>query len=216
LLELVKLLLNSVLSRKGARFSTINMKNFYLDTPMLDPKYVRIKLSDIPEEFIKEYNLPGLDHNGWIYFKICQGCYSLPQAGILANDLLQSCLVAEGFYKAASTPGLWRHKWRPLQFCLIVDYFGVEYVGIEHFNYLLELLKKFHGVQFNMAGNKLAGISIKCVCPSPMVPRHISLRKVMHLSSSMMPASTESRKLLALYSTTPGQSTTNSSLLSVP
>jgi hypothetical protein len=42
-----------------------------------------------------------------------------------------------------------------------VDDFGVKYVGIEHFNYLLELLKKFHGVQFNMAGNKLAGISIK-------------------------------------------------------
>ncbi len=162
LLKLVKLLLNSVLSRKGAWFSTIDIKNFYLDTPMPDPEYVCIKLSDIPEEFIKEYNLPGRDRDGWIYFEICQGCYGLPQAGILANDLLRSRLVAEGFCKAASTPGLWCHKWRPLQFCLIMDYFGVEYVGIEHFNYLLELLKKFHGVQFNMAGNKLAGISIKC------------------------------------------------------
>ena len=42
-----------------------------------------------------------------------------------------------------------------------MDDFGVEYVGIEHFNYLLNLLKKFHGVQFNMAGDKLAGISIQ-------------------------------------------------------
>ena len=165
-LELVKLLINSVLSRKGARFSTIDLKNFYLDTPMPDPEYVRIKLSDIPEEFIKEYNLAGRDHDGWIYFEICQGCYGLPQAGILANDLLRTRLVAEGFYEAASTPGLWRHKWRPLQFYLIVDdfgveYVGVEYVGVEHFDYLLNLLKKFHGVQFNMAGNKLAGISIQ-------------------------------------------------------
>ena len=39
-LELVKLLLNSVLSRKGARFSSINLKNFYLDMPMPDPEYV--------------------------------------------------------------------------------------------------------------------------------------------------------------------------------
>ena len=160
-LELVKLLLNSVLSRKGARFSTIDLKNFYLDTPMPEPEYVRIKLSDIPDEFIKEYNLTGRDRDGWIYFEIRQGCYGLPQAGILANDLLRSRLVTEGFYEAASTPGLWRHKWRPLQFCLIVDDFGVEYVGIEHFNYLLNLLKKFHGVQFNMAGDKLAGISIQ-------------------------------------------------------
>jgi hypothetical protein len=59
LLELVKLLLNSVLSRKGALFSTIDLKNFYLDTPMPDPKYVCIKLSDIPVKFIKEYNLLG-------------------------------------------------------------------------------------------------------------------------------------------------------------
>jgi hypothetical protein len=51
-LELVTLLLNSVLSRKGARFSTINLKNLYLDTPMPNSEYVRIKLSNIPEEFI--------------------------------------------------------------------------------------------------------------------------------------------------------------------
>ena len=66
-----------------------------------------------------------------------------------------------GYYEAASTPGLWRHKWRPIQFCLNVDDFGIEYVGIEHFNHLLDLLKKYHGVQFDMYGTKFAGIDIK-------------------------------------------------------
>jgi hypothetical protein len=42
-LELVKLLLNSVLSRKGARFSTINIKNFYLDILMPDPEYPQLR-----------------------------------------------------------------------------------------------------------------------------------------------------------------------------
>ncbi len=65
-LELVKLMLNSVLSCKGARFSTIDLKQFYLDTPMIDPEYVSIKISDIPAEFIQEYKLAGTDHNGWI------------------------------------------------------------------------------------------------------------------------------------------------------
>ena len=87
-LELVKLLLNSVLSHSGTRFSSINLKNFYLDTPMLDPKYVPVKIADIPTEFIEEYNLQGRDRDGWIYFGIFQGCYGLPQAGILANNLL--------------------------------------------------------------------------------------------------------------------------------
>jgi hypothetical protein len=161
LLELLKLLLNSVLSWKGACFSYINLKNFYLDTHMHEPKYANIKIFDIPDEFIDKYKLTGLNGDGWIYFKICQGCYGLPQAGILANDLLHSCLEAKGFYEAASTPGLWHHEWRPIQFCLIVDNFRVEYVGLEHFNYCLGVLKKFHGVKYNMAGNKFAGMDIE-------------------------------------------------------
>lgn len=116
---------------------------------------------DIPAEFIKEYNLAGRDHDGWIYYKIRQGCYGLPQAGLLTNNLLRSCLVVEGYYESASTPGLWGHKWRPIQFCLLVDDFGVEYVRIENFNHLLDLLKKYHGVQFSLAGDKFTGIHIK-------------------------------------------------------
>ena len=169
-LELIKLMINSVISRKGARFACIDITNFYLDTPMEDPEYVRIKITDIPEEFILEYGLAGLeDKNGWIYFEIRRGCYGLPQAGILANNLLCGRLEEEGYYKAHSTPGLWRHKWRPIQFCLIVDDFGVEYVGIEHFNHLLELLKKYHQIQTNMTGDKIAGINVQWDFPGRRV-----------------------------------------------
>ncbi len=128
---------------------------------MPEPKYVHIKILDIPDEFIDKYKLKGLDRDGWIYFKIHQGCYGLPQAGILANNLLRSRFEAKGFYEAASTPGLWHHKWRPIQFCLIIDNFDVEYVGLEHFNYLLGILKKLDGMQYNMAGNKFAGMDIE-------------------------------------------------------
>jgi hypothetical protein len=70
-------------------------------------------------------------------------------------------LEEEGYYKAHSTPGLWRHKWLPIQCCLIVHDFGVEYAGIEHFNHLLELLKKYHQIQTNMARDKIAGINVQ-------------------------------------------------------
>ncbi len=63
---------------------------------MEDSEYVRIKITDIPEEFILEYGLAGMeDKNGWIYFEIRQGCYGLPQAGILANNLLRGQLKEE-------------------------------------------------------------------------------------------------------------------------
>ncbi len=62
-LELVKLLLNSVLSCPGTRFSSIDLKNFYLDTPMPNPEYIRIEIADIPAEFIEEYNLQGCNRD---------------------------------------------------------------------------------------------------------------------------------------------------------
>ena len=42
-LELVKLIINI------ARFSSFDIKNFYLPTPMENPEYVRVKLEYIPQ-----------------------------------------------------------------------------------------------------------------------------------------------------------------------
>ena len=47
-LELVKLMINSVLSRRGAKAACFDIKNLYLDTPMDEPEYMRIKIKDIP------------------------------------------------------------------------------------------------------------------------------------------------------------------------
>ena len=88
-------------------------------------KCVRINLSDIPPEFIEEYNLTEAAQNGWIYFDILRGCYGLPQSGRLANDLLCTRLEKAGYYEAATIPGLWSHKWRTIRFFLLVDDFGI-------------------------------------------------------------------------------------------
>ncbi len=64
---------------------------------MPELEYICIKILDIPQEFINKYKLTDLNRDGWIYFEIRQGCYGLPQAGILPNNLLPSHLEAEGF-----------------------------------------------------------------------------------------------------------------------
>ena len=48
-----KLLFNSVISTKGAKFMTMDISNFYLMTPLSRPEYIRVKLSDIPDEIIE-------------------------------------------------------------------------------------------------------------------------------------------------------------------
>ena len=126
-LDLFKLVLNRVLSRKDANYVTFNISNFCLQTPLDRPEYVRINLSYIYQDFIDEYDLVDFVQDGWVYFGINRGVYILPQPGILVNKLLKERLDKHGYYQCTTNPGLWRHKWIPIFFSLIADDFGVEY-----------------------------------------------------------------------------------------
>ena len=79
-LELTKLLINSTVSTPHAHFACLDIKNFYLGMPLDRPEYVRIKLADIPQEFVDEYDLTRFTHCGWIYFEINKGVYGLKQS----------------------------------------------------------------------------------------------------------------------------------------
>jgi hypothetical protein len=160
-LETVKLLLNSVLSTPTARFASFDISNFYLGTPLDRPEYARIKLSDIPDDFVQEYSLHDFAHNGYVYFEVSKGVYGLKQAGKLANDLLTQRLEMHGYYQCATTPGLWRHKWRPVLFVLIVDDFGIQYSDRRHAEHLLQALQQHYTVTTDWTGTKFAGIDIK-------------------------------------------------------
>ncbi len=90
----VKLLINSVISTPGAKFFTMDIKNFYLCTPMARYEYMRLKLADMPEDVIKYYHLRDIaTPDGYVYCEICLGIYGLPQAGIIAQELLAKRLT---------------------------------------------------------------------------------------------------------------------------
>ena len=61
---LVKILLNSVVSTSGAKFMTIDISDFYLNTPLTRWEYVKLNLRDIPDEIVSEYNLKEKEVNG--------------------------------------------------------------------------------------------------------------------------------------------------------
>ena len=48
-----KILFNSVIFTKNAKLMTIDISNFYLNSPLLRPEFFKIKINDIPEEIIK-------------------------------------------------------------------------------------------------------------------------------------------------------------------
>ena len=140
-----KMLFNSVVSTKGAKFMTMDISNFYLMTPLKRPEFIRIKLSDIPDEIIKEYKLKEkVTKNGSIYIEANRGMYGLPQSGLLANQLLEKRLNRHGYHQSKYVPGLWKHDTRPIQFTLVVDDFGVKYVGEEHARHLKSVLEEHY------------------------------------------------------------------------
>jgi hypothetical protein len=106
-----KLLWNIVLSTEEARFNVIDIKSFYLETPLDRYEYTKMPL-DIPSpNIVEQYNIEERTKNGQVYLKIRQAIYGLPQAGILANKLLRERLEPFGYYEVAHTPGLWQHTW---------------------------------------------------------------------------------------------------------
>jgi hypothetical protein len=139
-----KILINSTLSTEDADADIMMMdiKNYYLGTPLPRFEYMKMLLSRFPEEIIQKYNLNALAVDGCVYIEIRKGMYGLKQAGLLANQLLQTRLAPFGYYPARHTPGLWQHKTRPISFTLVVDDFAVKYVGKQRAEHLLNALLK--------------------------------------------------------------------------
>jgi len=67
----VKLLFKSMVSTSGAKFMTINIKDFYLMTPMDRPEYFRMKLELFPQEIIEQYGLDSkADKKGYVFCEV--------------------------------------------------------------------------------------------------------------------------------------------------
>jgi hypothetical protein len=105
----VKLLINSTtISTPNAKYMTMDIKDFYLNTPpMARYKYMQLQIADMPDDVIKHYNLTDLATlDGYVYCKIKKGMYGLPQAGIISQQLLEKQLQQHGYHQHKTTPGL--------------------------------------------------------------------------------------------------------------
>jgi hypothetical protein len=157
-----KIMLNSVISTPGARFMSLDIKNFYLNTPMSRYEYIRIIIDDVPKEIIKQYNLcEKVDNERYVYIEVRKGMYGLPQACILAQELLEQQLNKHGYIQNKAIPGLLTHQTRPISFTLVVDDFGIKYVGQEHVMHLFSILKEHYELSEDWKGTKFIGLTLE-------------------------------------------------------
>jgi hypothetical protein len=156
-----KILINSNLSTEGAAMMMVDIKNYYLGTPLPRFEYMKILLSRFPEEIIQKYNLNALAVYGWVYIEIRKGMYGLKQAGLLANQLLQTRFAPFRYYPARHTPGLWLHKTRPISFTLVVDDFAVKYVVKQHAEHLQNALLQTYELTTDWKATVYSGMTLK-------------------------------------------------------
>ena len=79
---------------------------------------------------------------------------------MLSKKLLEQRLNKSGYYQYPTTPGLWRHKWCPRLFCLIVDDFGIKYVGKLQADHLCDILLEHYELTQDWSGSRFSGIDL--------------------------------------------------------
>jgi hypothetical protein len=128
----------------------------------------------MPEDVIEQYKLLDIaTPDRYVYCKIRHGMYGLPQAGIIPQELLAKQSKEQGYLQSKTTPRLWKHEWQPITFSLVIDDFGVKYVGKEHPQHLLQMVQKYYMCLFEADREQYCGLTIQWDYPGKKV--HLSM-----------------------------------------
>jgi hypothetical protein len=157
-------LINSKLSTQEAKMMMMDIKKYYLGTPLPIWEYMRLPISILPLEIIEKNDLTRLAVNGWVYIEICKGMYGLKQAGLLANQLLQKRLKPFGYHPSRHTPGLCLHNKKPTAFSLMIDDFSVKYVTTADDRHLRKALLRHYEITADWNGKVYSGITLDWEC----------------------------------------------------
>jgi len=159
-----KLLVNSVISdcHHGARFLTLDIKDFYLQTILHEKEYMKIHSKYFSDKFRKIYSLHNkINKDGYVYCEIRKGMYGLKQAAILAYKQLLTNLKKHGYSPCEGSSGIWRHATRKTKFALCVDDFGVKYFSMDDALHLINALKSNYEISIDWKGEDYCGTKLK-------------------------------------------------------
>jgi hypothetical protein len=159
-MEALKILINAMIS-ENANWSTIDISDFYLGTPLPHPEHIRIQQALIPNAVIKFYSLERFLHRGALYCSVDKTHYGLPQAGALSQQRLFKHLAKNGYHQLRHTPSFFRNESGTVRFGLVVDDFAVLWTRQLDFDHLLSTLTKLYKIKVNYKGNKYLGMTIQ-------------------------------------------------------
>jgi hypothetical protein len=158
-----KIHINSIISdaKTGARHLSLDIKNYFLGTPMAYFQYLRVPPSAIPKEVWDDtrYTITVAD-DGFVYLEIRRGMYGLKEAAIIAFNQLVRKLAPSGYEPMPFTPGLWRHRTKRTTFVLCVDDFGVKYFSKADALHLIHAIQAHYELTTDWTGSLYCGLTL--------------------------------------------------------
>ena len=196
-LESFKLLVNCMIS-EDAQWTTIDLTDFYLGTPLPHPEYIRIPTSMIPERVVKFYNLTQFVNSKAIYFSVHRTHYGLPQAGALSQQRLFKHLEKNGYTQCPNTPSFFRNHDGSVRFSLVVDDFAILWTKQKSIDHFITTLRQLYSVKINWEGTKYIGMNIDI----NRKERHVTLSMAGYIDKLLQevrPEGIKSAKTPAIY-----------------
>ena len=159
-LEMIRLFINSMVS-EGAQMMVLDIRAFYLGTPLEEPVYMAMNIDTIPTHIIEKYNLLDLVENGKVVMEVSSTIYGLKEAGKLSQDRLIAHLAAHGYKQCRFTPCLFIHESNGAAFTLVVDDFLVKFQNNSAADHLIETLQKLYTITIDKSPlQKYIGITL--------------------------------------------------------
>jgi hypothetical protein len=169
-MDALKILINCMIS-EDAKWSTIDLTDFYLGTDLPHPEFIRITRKFIAPSVMLHYDLEHFCRNDAVYFSVHKTHYGLPQAGALSQQRLFAHLKQHGYTQLRSTPSVFRNESGSIRFTLVVDDFAVVWTDQESVDHLIHTLTILYQVKVNWLGTKYLGMNIDI----DRTARHVTL-----------------------------------------
>jgi hypothetical protein len=84
----------------------IDIKDFYLKTSLARPEFLKMKLSNFPDNVIEHSQFKDkYDSKGFVYVRCIKGVYGLTDARIIDHKFLGERLNNQDYYQSKRTPG---------------------------------------------------------------------------------------------------------------
>ena len=175
-LSTFKILLQSVVS-DDVDWTTLDIKDFYLITPLPRPEYIRIPLKFLSPKIIAQHSLQSFVHNNSILFEVTKSMYGLPHAGKIAQDVLIGRLAMCGYLQTGTTC-IFRHVTNGVVFTLVVDDFAVKFKDFASADHLIICLELHYNITIKKNATKSPTPALPDTSPLLTFEEHHRLQQI--------------------------------------